>query len=100
MEQFKAELEKRDFKELPNLVHDVEQFKTEIDKREIKNSIQQDIEEFKLQFKKNFERDLKGPAEIDKGDKDQEEGNEPKQQVKSWKGSTKSLAAAGCKDSV
>lgn len=96
MEQFKAELEKRDFKDLPTL-DDMEQLKSEIDNKELKNL----SEQFKSQFEKTDLDDLPVSvlAEMGKGS-NEEEGKEPKQQIKSWKRSMESLAAAGCKDSV
>lgn len=97
IEQIKVELEKRELDDLQSL-----QLKAEIEKEALKNlSITQNIEEFKTEFEKRGLKDLPvaGMAEIGKGDKDQEEGKEPKQQVKSWK-RRETLAAASCKDSV
>ncbi|XP_026327477.1 clustered mitochondria protein homolog [Hyposmocoma kahamanoa] len=85
IEHFKAELEKRDFKDLPTL-DDIEQLKAEVDKREMTNlSNPQNIEQFKLQFEKTDLKDLPISVltEMGKGDKEQEGGKEPKQQVKS-----------------
>lgn len=99
IEQFKAEIEKRQLKDLP-ITQDMEQFKAELEKRDLKDTpTMEDMEQLKAelkslstpqdvaQFKIQFEKDLKNLpipqlAETGKGDKDQE-GKEPKQQVKS-----------------